>query len=297
LNLSDITQDHPRNDLALAEAALFLAPQPMTRRALAKILGSVAQTYVDQLLEDLKIQFDDANRGIELHIEEGRAMFRVKAAYVNQVAHLAPQHDIPRQELRTLAVIAYNHPMTQANLIKVRGNKGYKHVQELIERNLIASEPHGRTLLLHVTRDFLRHFGLSSVEEFRFHFPTAAEENAEALARPTAARDDSDVPQRSDQEGDNLDTPPGEVSDALESQEVGKERETTEGEDTDDIPKRTDVEGDDLEAPSIEEPEDPEPQKFDEARAPLTTDMEDVETENRTENEPNEEPSEEVEDG
>jgi len=177
------THDHPRNDLALAEAALFLAPQPLTRRALAKILGGVAQAYVDQLLEDLKTQFEDDHRGIELHIEDGRAMFRVKSAYVNEVAHLAPQHDIPRQELRTLAVIAYNHPMTQANLIKIRGNKGYKHVQELLERHLITSEPHGRTLLLRVTQDFLRHFGLSSVEEFRFHFPSAAEENAEALAR------------------------------------------------------------------------------------------------------------------
>ncbi|MBU1050403.1 SMC-Scp complex subunit ScpB [Candidatus Bipolaricaulota bacterium] len=183
---------HPRNDLALAEAALFLAPQPLTRRGLAKILGGVAQAYVDQLLEDLKERFEDPSRGIELHIEDGRAQFRVKSAYVNEVAHLAPQHDIPRQELRTLAVIAYNHPMTQANLIKIRGNKGYKHVQELLERNLITSEPHGRTTLLHVTRDFLRHFGLNSVDEFRFHFPTAAEENAEALARGIQMDDDDE---------------------------------------------------------------------------------------------------------
>lgn len=129
--------NHPRNDLALAEAALFLAPQPLTRRGLAKILGGVAQAYVDQLLEDLKERYEDPSRGIELHVEEGRAQLRVKPAYVNEVAHLAPQHDIPRQELRTLAVIAYNHPMTQANLIKIRGNKGYQHVQQLIDRNLI----------------------------------------------------------------------------------------------------------------------------------------------------------------
>ncbi|TFH09490.1 MAG: SMC-Scp complex subunit ScpB [Candidatus Atribacteria bacterium] len=209
------THGHPRNDLALAEAALFLAPQPLTRRALAKILGGVAQAYVDQLLEDLKAQFDDSNRGIELHIEDGRAMFRVKAVYVNEVAHLAPQHDIPRQELRTLAVIAYNNPMTQSNLIKIRGNKAYKHVQELIERNLITAEPQGRSLLLRVTRDFLRHFGLSSVEEFRFHFPTAAQENEEALARGTRP-DDLEASQgdshEADQNAAGSDIPSGEVS-------------------------------------------------------------------------------------
>ena len=87
------------------------------------------------------------------------------------------------------------------------------------------------------------------------------------------------------------------MSDTLESQEAGKGHETTDGEDTDNIPKRTDAEGDDLEAPFVEKAEDPEPQKSDEAREPLTTDVEDVEMENRIENEPKEEPSEEVEDG
>jgi segregation and condensation protein B len=180
-------QDQPRNDLALAEAALFLSPQPLTRRALAKILGGVALAYVDQLWEDLKERYEDADRGIELHIEDGRAMLRVKAVYVNQVAHLAPQQDIPRPVLRTLAVIAYNHPMTQADLIKVRGNKGYGHVQELIERGLIIAEEQGRTLLLSVTKEFLRHFGLTSVEEFRFHF--AASPDADEAVEETEAQE------------------------------------------------------------------------------------------------------------
>ncbi len=163
------------NDLALVEAALFLSPQPLTRRGLAKILGDVRLAYVDQLLEDLAAAFSDSARGIELLVDEGRAILRVKRDYVDRVAHLAPQQDIPRPILRTLAVIAYNHPMTQANLVRVRGNKAYGHVHELLDRGLIRAEAQGRTLLLHVTAEFLRHFGLSSVEEFRFHAPPQAE--------------------------------------------------------------------------------------------------------------------------
>lgn len=252
------TQDHPRNDLALAEAALFLAPQPLTRRALAKILGGVALAYVDQLLEDLKAQFDDSSRGIELHIEEGRAMFRVKAALVNQVAHLAPQQDVPKPVLRTLAVIAYNHPMTQADLIKVRGNKGYGHVQELIERHLITAEEHGRTLLLSVTKDFLRYFGLSSVEEFRFHFAASPEED------PVADSSESS------------DSPP-------DPSDVG---------DTGNVTQSSDSGNEDPEQPSIEAADDPEPQEADKDSDPLESDG-GVENED----EPKEEPSEEVEDG
>ena len=167
---SPLEHDNARgNDLALVEAALFLSTKPMSRRALATILGGVAQAYVDDLLEDLASTYQDPVRGIELHVKEGRAMLRVKPVYVDRVAHLAPQQDIPRPVLRTLAVVAYNNPMTQADVIRVRGNKAYTHIQKLLDRRLIRAEDHGRTLLLHVTAEFLRHFGLSSVEEFRFH--------------------------------------------------------------------------------------------------------------------------------
>jgi len=182
------------NDLALVEAALFLSPQPLTRRGLAKILGGVQLAYVDQLLEDLATAYENSSRGIELHVEEGRALLRVKRQYIDRVAHLAPQQDIPRPVLRTLAVIAYNHPMTQADLIRVRGNKGYGHVQELMERGLITGEEHGRTLLLQVTKEFLRHFGLSTVEEFRFHASSEGiempEDDATASAEGTGVSGD-----------------------------------------------------------------------------------------------------------
>jgi chromosome segregation and condensation protein ScpB len=77
--------------------------------------------------------------------------------------------------------------MTQADLVKARGNKAYGHVQELIERRLIRAEEQGRTLLLHVTGEFLRHFGLTNVEEFRFNIqvPTTEEEEpSEEQATP-----------------------------------------------------------------------------------------------------------------
>jgi len=284
--------NHPRNDLALAEAALFLAPQPLTRRALAKILGGVAQAYVDQLLADLKEQFEDAARGIEVHIEDGRAQFRVKSAYVNEVAHLAPQHDIPRQELRTLAVIAYNHPMTQANLIKVRGNKGYKHVQGLIERNLITSEPHGRTSLLHVTRDFLRHFGLSSVEEFRVHFPTAAEENAEALARTASSKDGEETHAPDRDEDAALDLPDQEAV-------VGEDSPTADlvnahPSDTDELQAGGSATQFNGEAPS---PSSMEESDIDESPESLAVDTESVTTDGSMEKEPDNESSGEVEHG
>ncbi len=180
------------NDLALVEAALFLASRPLTRRALAKILGDVPQSYVDQLLADLQMAYADPAKGIEVVADEGRALLRVKSAYVDRVAHLAPQQDIPQPVLRTLAVIAYNQPATQADVVRTRGNKAYEHIQELIERGLVRGEEHGRTLLLHVTEEFLRHFGLSTIDEFRFHVAAPADAG-EALPESQPAAETQEV--------------------------------------------------------------------------------------------------------
>jgi len=194
-----MSRDEPGSesrDLALTEAALFLSPQPMTRRGLSSILGGVQLSYVDQLLDELGEALEQSARGIELHVEDGRAMLRVRGDLVEAVAHLAPQQDIRRPILRTLAVIAYNHPITQANLVRVRGNKAYGHVQELLERRLIRAEEHGRTYLLHTTKEFLRHFGLKTIDEFRFYVGGSSKElEIDAL--------DDDAPQETPQEGGN----------------------------------------------------------------------------------------------
>jgi len=220
------------NDLALVEAALFLSPQPLSRRGIAKILGSVQLAYVDRLLEDLAQTYAESTRGIELLVDEGRATLRVKHAYIERVAHLAPQQDIPRPTLRTLAVIAYNQPVTQAQVIRVRGNKGYAHIQELIDRGLVRSEEHGRTLLLHLTSEFLRHFGLSSVEELKFHAPKigtlpplgeAGDEDEETSARtqdgtPDEEQETDETSERGSPESDN---DVDDESEALQSADSG----------------------------------------------------------------------------
>jgi len=187
------------DDRAVIEAALFLSPQPLSRRSLSKILGGVQTEYIDRLLAALARDYAAAAHGLELCVAEGRAGFRVKRAHIDRVSHLAPQQDIPRPILRSLAVIAYNHPMTQSDLVKVRGNKAYAHVQELLARNLVRAEETGRTLLLHLTAEFLKHFGLRSVEEFRFHVAPA---NGPGTHDPAGSQDSD--------EGDAFEAPPAE---------------------------------------------------------------------------------------
>ena len=191
--MPDTQESDIEHDQALVEAALFLSPQPLTRHKLARIIGGASLAYVERILAQIEDEFRLDAHGIELHVEDGKSMFQVKRAYIDTVAHLAPQQDISRPVLRSLAMIAYNHPLTQAELVKARGNKAYKHVQELLERRLIRAEDQGRTLLLYVTDEFLRYFGLSSVEEFRFHVGDLPEEPEEEKEEEQKAQDQEEA--------------------------------------------------------------------------------------------------------
>lgn len=182
------------DDQALVEAALFLSPQPLTRHKLARIVGGTSLTYIERILGQIEDEFGQQAHGIELSLKEGKAMFQVKKPYIDSVASLAPHQDISRPVLRSLAMIAYNHPLTQAELVKARGNKAYKHVEELLERRLISAEKEGRTLLLSVTDQFLRYFGLSNVEEFRFHVGTLPEKQD----LPSEMEQEDQIEQRED---------------------------------------------------------------------------------------------------
>ncbi len=187
--MPDTQESDIEHDQALVEAALFLSSQPLTRHKLARIVGGASLTYIERILGQIQDVFREEAHGIELHLEEGKAMFQVKKPYIDSVASLAPHQDISRPVLRSLAMIAYNHPLTQAQLVKARGNKAYKHVEELLERRLIRAEKEGRTLLLYVTDQFLHYFGLSSVEEFRFHVGNLPDE--QGLAERMEIEDDT----------------------------------------------------------------------------------------------------------
>ncbi len=157
-----------KRDKSLLEAALFLTANPLHRKELAKIIGTKSRRYVEELLSDLANELSAAERGIKLQQIEQSYFLQVKEEYLDAVAYLAPYQDISRPVLRTLAMIACNRPITQSELVRTRGNKCYKHVEQLLNRNLIRAEKHGRTLMLHITEEFLRYFGLQNINELQF---------------------------------------------------------------------------------------------------------------------------------
>ena len=71
--------------------------------------------------------------------------------------------------LETLSIIAYKQPVTKMEIEKIRGVKSDHAVNKLVEYELVAElgrlDAPGRPIVFGTTENFLRHFGVSSVEE------------------------------------------------------------------------------------------------------------------------------------
>lgn len=155
------------NTKALIEAALFLSENGVSVNDLVDLTG-LDREGVENKLKELERVFGEESRGLQLFkTPEGKYRLKVKRAYVDRVKHLAPHQDLSQAILRTLSVIAYNTPVLQKEIIEIRGNGAYAHIDELIERGFVQSEKEGRTKLLSVTDEFLRYFEIEDPKQLK----------------------------------------------------------------------------------------------------------------------------------
>jgi len=148
------------------EAALFVSDGPVPLRRLARTLG-LSDTETGAALGRLAEALDDPERGLELAQEAGGYILRVKPDVADLVRPLAPHQDIPEPVLRTLAVVAFQGPILQSEVIRLRGQRAYGHVKELIERGFLHAQEEGPTKRLSVSDTFLRYFRINSPDELR----------------------------------------------------------------------------------------------------------------------------------
>jgi len=148
------------NDKDVLEAALFAAGQPLDVKELATLVGKPPE-HVSELLKTLVEEYKTRDTSLELVETGGKYVMQVKPAYAEKVRSIAPK-EFETPVLRTLAVIAYNQPVTQAEVVSIRGNKAYSHIAALEERGLIKSAPHRRTKMLTTTPAFVEYFGIEA---------------------------------------------------------------------------------------------------------------------------------------
>ena len=143
-----------------AEAALFMAAQPLTLEELTKIMGAENFSGSLKIIEDLMEEYTKKESSIEIiKTSDNRYQMRLKPEYVSKVSHLAIAPDFSKAVLRTLGLIAVKQPIRQSLVVRIIGNKAYMYVAELVERGFIDAKKSGSTKVLSVTPKFEEYFG------------------------------------------------------------------------------------------------------------------------------------------
>lgn len=160
---------------AKIEAALFMSNNPISIKELSKLMRKDPDK-VKEALDELKNDLENDNRGIHLIETSVGFQFKVKPEYTSLVRTLTPYQDLGRGLLRVLALVAYKQPITQAEIVKVIGNRTYEYVKRLEQRGLIKAIKAGRTKALVATKEFANYFGLEKPEDIKKFFEEMSKE-------------------------------------------------------------------------------------------------------------------------
>ncbi len=151
-----------KRDLALLEAALYVAGRPLDLRTLASVLKTRSKNKVRRVAKILMLSYKARDTALEvLELEDERYVMQLKTEYTPQVRRLAFRPLLSIGPLKTLSYIAYRQPVSQALVIDVRGGHAYNHLKQLEELDLIARERAGRSRVLRTTQFFADYFGFS----------------------------------------------------------------------------------------------------------------------------------------
>ena len=160
------------NELIRAcEAVIFSSGEPISIKRIAEVFELSAKK-AETLIEQVKEHIDSSDLGFEVLKLDDSVQFATKQAYAPSIkTALAIKRKAPLSPaaLEVLAVIAYNQPSTKSFIEQVRGVDCSGVISTLIEKELIEErgrlELPGRPLLYGTTKNFLRCFSLSSLDE------------------------------------------------------------------------------------------------------------------------------------
>lgn len=153
------------------EAVLFAAGHPLTYEKLSRLFDMTPKEMKKFVL-DFSKEYNDEDRAIILLALDECAQLCTKqqyAPYIKEALDIRRGGNMSNSSIETLAIIAYNQPVTRTYIDTVRGVDSTYAVNTLLDRGLI--EPRGRVdapgrpMLYGTTPDFLRVFGLSSISE------------------------------------------------------------------------------------------------------------------------------------
>lgn len=160
------------NKLAVLEGLLFVVGDDgLTLKQICEIMELSLEEGRDLIL-DLKNTYDDENRGIRINILGDRFKLSTKKEhreYYKKLVETPENNTLSQAALETLAIVAYNEPLTRIEVDEIRGVNSREMLRKLVAKGLVKEEGRsdlpGRPILYATTNEFLDYFGLSSKDQ------------------------------------------------------------------------------------------------------------------------------------
>ncbi len=150
----------------IIEAALFVSGKPLNVEELAKVCVSGNLGLIRRCVEELAKEYENRTSSIVIQKTDDGYIMRVKGDLERKLMHLIPETDIPAPILKILALIAYEQPIKQSDVIKERGNRAYKYIRFLRKQGLVEGKRCGRTRILTITPKFRDYFHIEDLKGF-----------------------------------------------------------------------------------------------------------------------------------
>ena len=160
------------NQKAVIEGILFVSgSEGITLEELARVLEK-NEEQVETLLQELKNDYQSEERGIQL--EKYGDLYKLTTkkehkSFYEKLVFVQDNPNLSQAALETLAIIAYNEPITRMQVDKIRGVSSSQMIRKLVAKGLIKesgrSDLPGRPILYETTNEFLDYFGLSNIDE------------------------------------------------------------------------------------------------------------------------------------
>lgn len=153
------------------EAILFASGEPVAIKNISRTIGQT-EKFTQKIINSLIDKYNIEKRGIKIIKTDDTYQMCTNPDYFEYIKEL---YSIPQKKnlsqalLETLSIIAYKQPITKLGIENIRGVSCEHAVNALIKYELVEEkgrlEAIGRPILLGTTKEFLKYFGFSSLEE------------------------------------------------------------------------------------------------------------------------------------
>ena len=160
------------NKVGVLEGLLFVVGDDgLSLNQIMEIL-EVEKDEAYKLINELESRYEDKNSGLHIHFLGDTFKLTTKKEhreYYEKLLFNEESNSLSNSALETLAIIAYNEPVTRIQVDEIRGVQSGQLIRKLVAKGLVKEDGRsplpGRPILYKTTNEFLDYFGLSNISE------------------------------------------------------------------------------------------------------------------------------------